>query len=406
MTLGYVHIRIVKKRVRRILPCFLFLVQTSCTESFPIETIEFENILIVESTLTDEMKRQEVRLSRTIGLEEFGPDIVDNAEVRIEDSDGTVFTFSHDAETQTYLSDIEFQAEQNTQYTLKIRTSDGRGYASKVVETPPKAPIERVYAEFVSEAGKEGVQVFIDSDDAMGGAKNFRYEYEETYKVQLPANAKFDWEIVNYSDFTQTGTLVLTPRDWTDEEFCYPTNGSKGIIQTSTSELDENRVVRFPIRFIDKVDPVLRRRYSILVKQYVQSPEAQIFYQVLKDLGSVESLLAQGQPGYVQGNIVSDTDADEKVLGYFGASSVSSQRIYFDHKDFGLDLPPYFVECDWLISNEIRFHELKRLLEFENYQIIFTHDIVQGPHLLTQSECSNCTTYTTHIKPDFWEDGP
>ena len=392
------------KRIKNILFYALFLALAACTEPFPIETIEFEDILVVESTLTDEMKRQVVRLSKTIQLENFGLDVVDNADVIIEDSNGNVFMFSQDAGTQTYLSDIEFQAEQNTQYTLKIRTSDGRGYTSRAVETPPKATIERVYAEFVSEAGKEGVQVFIDSDDAMGGAKYFRYEYEETYKVQLPANAKFDWEIVNYSEFTQTGILVLTPRDWTDEEFCYPTVNSKGIIQTSTSELDENRVVRFPIRFIDKGDPVLRRRYSILVKQYVQNLEAHTFYQTLEDLGNVESLLSQGQPGFVKGNIVSETDTDEKVLGYFGASSVSSQRIFFDHKDFGFELPPYFVKCEWLNSREISFQELKRLLEFGNYQVYFTADIVEGPHLLTQSECSNCTAYTTHIKPDFWED--
>jgi len=386
------------------LVCSYFLSLAACTEPFPIATIEFDEILVVESNLTDVMKRQEVRLSRTIPLESFGLDVVNNANVTIEDNNGNVYAFSLDADTQTYLSDIEFQAEQNTQYTLKISTSDGRDYISKAVETPPKAPIERVYAELVSEAGKEGVQVFIDSDDAMGGAKYFRYEYEETYKVQLPANAKFDWEITNYSDFTQFGTLVLTPRDWTEEEFCYPTNGTEGIIQTSTSELDENKVVRFPIRFIDKGNPALRRRYSILVKQYVQNLEAHTFYQTLEDLGNVESLLSQGQPGFVKGNIVSETDTDEKVLGYFGVSSVSSQRIFFDYLDFGFELPPYSVECEWINSREVRFQELRRLLLFENYQVYFTEDIVEGPHLLTQSECSNCDAYTTHIKPDFWDE--
>jgi len=389
--------------IKNILPCFLLLAQTSCTESFPIETIEFENIPVVESTLTDEMKRQVVRLSKTIPLEDFGQEITESAEVRIEDSNGNVFTFSQDTETQTYLSDIEFQAEPNTLYTLKIKTSDGRGYTSKAVEIPPKAQMERVYPEFISENGKDGIQIFIDSDNAMGGAEYFRYEYVETYKVRLPANAKFDWEIIE--GFRGSYQLEITPRVWTDKEFCYPTISSKGIVQTSTNDLDENRIVRFPLRFINKDDPVLRERYSILVKQYVQSPEAHSFYQILEDLGSEESLLFQGQPGYVSGNIVSDTEPEQKVLGYFEVSSVSSQRIYFDHTDFGLELPPYFVECEWLTSREISRELFRRKLEFGNYQIyIFDENAGSPVYFITQSECSECTTFSTHIKPDFWEE--
>lgn len=398
-------------RIKNIWLYFLFLTLVACTEPFPIETITFDDILVVESSITDEMKRQEVKLSRTISLIDFGQSIVDNAKVQVEDSNGTIFLFSQDAQTQTYISNIAFQAEQNTKYTLKIKTPDGRDYTSKAVELPPQAPIKQVYAEFVSEIGKkEGIQIFVDSDNPMNGAQYFRYEYEETYKVRLPSNAKFDWEIVLYDDFTRTGIIELTPRDWTDKEFCYPTFSSKGIIQTSTSDLDENSVVRFPIRFVDKEDPILRDRYSILVKQYVQSLEAHTFYQVLEDLGNVESLLSQGQPGYVQGNIVSDVDSSEKVLGYFGASSVSSKRIYFDHKDFNLDLPPYFIECEWLVYPEISFELLKRKLELENFQIYrfdegVINDLGPGPiYYIVQSECSECTTFSTHIKPDFWED--
>jgi uncharacterized protein DUF4249 len=405
-TLGYSHIESIKRRMKNILPCFLLLLQISCTEPFLIKTIDFDSVLIVESTLTDEMKRQEVKLSRTIGLEDFGQEIVDNAEVRIEDSNGNVFTFAQDAETQTYLSDIEFQAEANTLYTLKINTPDGRGYTSKAVEVPPRSPIKQVYSEFVSEVGKEGIQVFIDSDNAMGAAEYFRYEYEETYKVKLPANAKFDWEIVNVNNFSGSYQIEITPREWTDKQFCYPTISSKGVIQTSTDGLAENSIVGFPVRFIDKNNPVLRERYSILVKQYIQSLEAHTFYQILKDLGSGGDLLSQGQPGHVPGNIVSNTEPDEKVLGYFEASSVSSQRIYFNHTDFGLELPQYFEECEWLISREISRDLFRRKLEFENYQI-YAFDDDNGPiYYIVQSECSECATFSTHIKPDYWEDGP
>lgn len=390
-------------KTKNILLCFLCLVQTKCTEPFLIKTIDFDSVLVVESTLTDEIKRQVVRLSRTIQLEDFAQNIADNAEVRIEDSNGKVFTFSQNATTQTYLSDIEFQAEPNTLYTLKIRTTDGRGYTSTAVEVPPKASIKQVYAEFISEAGKEGIQILVDTDNAMGDAEYFKYEYEETYKVKLPANAKFDWEIIE--GFNRSYQLEITPREWTDKEFCYPTVSSQGIIQASTNGLEGNRIVRFPLRFIDKSNPALRERYSILVKQYVQSLEAHTFYQILEGLSSGESILSQGQPGHVPGNIVSDTDAAEKVLGYFEASSVSTQRIYFDHTDFEFELPPYFVECEWLASNEIDRDLFRRKLEFGNYQIYSFDEVAGSPvYYITQSECSECINFSTHIKPDFWED--
>ena len=63
-------------KLKNILPYFLMLLQLGCTEPFLIETIDFESVLVVEGTLTDELKRQEVKLSGTIGLEDFGQEIV------------------------------------------------------------------------------------------------------------------------------------------------------------------------------------------------------------------------------------------------------------------------------------------------------------------------------------------
>ena len=191
---------------------------------------------------------------------------------------------------------------------------------------------------------------------------------------------------------------------------CYVSDGFSGIHQTSTIGQDNNKVFRFPVRYIDKANPIIKERYSILIKQYVQGLEAFTFYQTLSDLGNVESLLSQGQPGYVTGNVSSETDPDEKILGFFEVSSVSSKRIFFSYKDFDLDLPPYFVECEHLISYMIGPDLLRRKLEFENYQVFFYEEKpVNGSapkmiYHISQSECTDCPLLSTHIKPDFWED--
>lgn len=390
------------KKTKNILLSSLFLLLVACTEPFPIETIEFENILVVESSITNEMKRQVVKLSRTIRLTDFGQATEDNANVKVEGSDGNVFDFSQDSEMGYYLSDAAFQAVPNVSYTLKIVTQNGQSYTSTTVTLSPEVAMDQVYPESVVKNGKEGVQVFVDTENLAGDARYFRYEYEETYKVRLPNPSGFTFEFFDVSDFTRTYEIELMERRLDLE--CYSTIKSEGILQISTSNLGENRIFRHPVRFISKSSAVIKERYSILVKQYVQSQEAYTFYQILKDLGNVESLLSQGQPGFVSGNIISGTGPEEKVLGFFEASSVSSQRIYFNYKDFGFELPPYLVECEVeVITGETA--DLKRKLEFDGFRIFFYEEIEFRPiYHIARSECAECDSFSTHIKPDFWED--
>lgn len=390
--------------------CSSLLLQIGCTEPFEIKTIGFQNILVVESTITNEMKKQVVKLSRTTTLENPAVVIEKNAIVTITDSKGNVFGFSQENEKGHYFSDKEFQAETNIRYTLKISTQDGKNYISSAVILPPNVKMDQVYAELIIEDKKEGVQVFVDTHDTTGKAKYFRYEYEETYKVIAPYPSPYTAEIVNDNPDRETYEVALTPREI--EEVCYSTINSIGVIQTATADKTQNRVFRFPIRFIGKSSSILRARYSILVKQYVQSLEAYTFYTIIEELGNVESLLSQGQPGYVTGNITSVTSSNEKVLGFFEASTVTSKRIYFNYTDFGLEKPPYFVDCDLLkldyndnTDQDGDLNERRALrinVKYYDYQVIYNY----GTRIyhIVKEECSVCTSISSNLKPDFWED--
>ena len=230
------------KRIKNILYYSLFLALAACTEPFPIATVEFEDILVVESTITNELKRQVVKLSRTTGLTDFGQAIVDNANVMVEDSNGSIFDFSQDTETRHYISNLEFQAMPDITYILRINTQNGQSYMSTAVALTPVVEIDRVYPELRSENGKEGIQVFVDADNINGMGQYFRYEYEETYEILLPNTSGITWAIFNVNDFTRSYELALGSRRI--DEKCYSTFESEGIVQTSTSNLGENRVFR------------------------------------------------------------------------------------------------------------------------------------------------------------------
>ena len=383
-----------------------------CTEPYEIETVDYESVLVVEATITDESKNQIVKLSRTSTLENPGVFTVNNATVTITGNNGERFNFSQNNETGEYVSDQLFSASPNIQYTLNITTQDGKSYTSSAVTLPPIVEMDEIYAERIEDAaqGKDGVQVLVNTEDPTGNAKYFRYEYEETYKITAPFPSRYTAEIINYNAGTGTYDIVLTDRE--PEEICYSTEFSTGITQTATTELNENRVFRFPVKYLSKLDPKMQTRYSILVKQYVQSVEAYTFYKIVKELGSVESLLSQSQPGYVAGNVVADADPEEKVLGFFEVSSMTEKRIFFNYENFGLDKPPYFIDCqvldlDYLDNttfdddpNERKV--LRDLLLYSDYQVIRLGMLTI--YSVVQPECSVCTSFSSNVRPDFWED--
>jgi hypothetical protein len=402
-----------QRKIKQILALFLVIVfQYSCTESYEIETVDYESVLVVESTITNELKPQLVKLSRTSTLENPGILLENNATVTVSDSNGEIYNFSQNNETGFYNSNQPFSAQPNVSYTLNIETQDGKSYSSAAVTLPPTVEMDEVYAERINDlsANKDGVQVLVNTEDPTGNAKYFRYEYEETYKVVAPFPSPFIAEIINFNPDNYTYDVILTPRE--PEEICYSTENSTGINQTSTTEFNENRVFRFPVKYLSKNDAKMQTRYSILVKQYVQSIEAYTFYKIVKELGSVESLLSQGQPGYVAGNMVSVANPDEKVLGFFEASSMTSKRIYFNYEDFGLEKPPYFVECEVLVldyldnttfDNDPNEREnIFTYLSYFDYQVL---SLAQNTiYRIVPAECSVCTSFSSNIRPDFWED--
>ncbi len=103
----------------------LQLVLFGCIDPFEPETITFESALVVEATITDEVKTQEIFLSRTFEFEADGPERERNASVRITDDAGNSFDFN-EVTDGTYKSVVPFGAEAGRSYSLQIQTSDGR----------------------------------------------------------------------------------------------------------------------------------------------------------------------------------------------------------------------------------------------------------------------------------------
>ncbi len=390
-----------------ILPFFLIafgLLIWGCVDPFEPETVSFESALVVEATITDELKQQEILLSRTFEFEEDGPDLESGAQVRVTDDTGGNFVFV-EASPGRYISSIPFQAVTGRSYTLRIETRDGRSYSSLVSQIAASLPIENVYAErIVNGNGEEGVAIFIDSFDPTGNSRNYRYLYEETYQIIAPL-----WNNTAMIPSGMGCGIDLTTREQ-DERVCYNTEVSKNLIFTDTNGFEEDRVSRFMVRFINRNNFIISHRYSILVKQLIQSDAAFSYFETLQEFSGSESLFTDTQVGFLNGNVFSDLDSNEKVLGYFDVASVSELRIFFNYEDLfpNEPLPPYVNPCiesapplvtpqgECFLLNLVLANSIRYVADNS------TGAVGPGPYLVVNRVCGDCTAIGKLEVPEFW----
>ncbi len=374
-----------------------------CVETFEPATITFESAIVIEAIITNELKQQEVKLSRSYAFEADGPEPVRNAEVTVLDDQGAAYFFEESAPGM-YRSRDSFAAQEGRSYRLAVITG-GRTYSSTSSELTPPAQMDALYAErYTNDDGREGVAIRVDASSPSGNARNYRYTYEETFKIIAPA-----WnpnELVGLGD-AGCDLEVVFRND--NNEVCYRTEKSNSIILTDTNGFPMDRVSGFTVRFINRENYNISHRYSILVRQLVQSDAAYAFYETLNEFSESESLFSETQPGFLEGNVFAEGMAEEKVLGYFDVASVKEQRLFFNYDDLfpGEPLPPYIIPCDPtapLIATEAGC-VLRPIVEAGLVEYFGSNDpppFLQGPYLVVPVECGDCTALGETAVPEFW----
>jgi hypothetical protein len=376
---------------------------SGCVEEIDFEIETFESALVIEATITNENKHQEILLSRTYQTEDDGPPQERNASVEIL-AGGSSYVFE-ELEPGRYVSTVSFSAQPSIDYILSITTSNGRTYSSTPTILSQTTQIDAVYAiRETGDQGTNGMSIYVDSFDPTGNSKYYRYSYEETYKIIAPRWVPEDLVLTDANNCI-VDLRATRPQE---ERICYNTVSSTTINQFSTNSLTEDRVTRHLIRFIDSEDFIISWRYTILVNQYIQSREAYAYFETLNNFASEGSLFSQIQPGYFEGNVSSETNPNEIVIGFFDVSSVSSQRLYFNYEDFYPDepLPPLEYSCEefelFRLSLSGACGTLISGLLTDN--VVFYTGSAIGPYNMVLRACGDCTALGSNVVPYFWED--
>ena len=399
-----------------------------CIEEVDFKSLRQEgqtNLLVVEASLTNELTSQEILLSRTYAFEEAGPVPEVGATVRVVDEAQNEFLFSEVAPGQ-YRSNAPFAAQQGVGYTLNITTRDGGVYSSEPEGFEGVAQLQGILAERITNnLGEEGIAISVNSSSISGNLAFYRYAYDETYKIIAPNWTPRKFEVIApaicipvshpSTVFTlEPDQVVLVEREQ-EERVCYGTASQNDIVINDASLQTSSDVNKFLVRFIKRDNYILSHRYSILIKQLVQSPKAFSYYSALQDFSTSESIFSEIQPGFLNGNINSKTNSNELVVGYFEVNQVSSQRLFFNYEDFFPNdpLPPYPDNCDRLFSPKIICEGifcpplLSEQIRVDGVQYVDDNaepGPCEGPYLVTNRSCGDCTALGSNVVPDFWEE--
>ncbi len=380
------------------------LIIKSCIDPFEITNVSYEEILIVEGKLTNELKKHEIYLSKTIKINDVGVSPEKDAVVYITDNTNEIFNFS-EIEIGRYQSINSFIPENNKTYTLNIETSNGKHYKSNPQQLTGLSDIGDINILIdENNIGEEELNINVNSITLNEDTKYYYYEYEEAFKIIAPY-----WN-VNQFDMTNYPDIAFTTKPLPYKDICYKTQYSSGSrIQTETLSLSDNKVVNFSIRSIATDNYILSYRYSILIKQFVQTQEAYSYHESLNSFADYESVFSENQVGFLNGNIFNTNDNNEKVIGFFEVNSVTSKRIFFNREDFFEDpITTYATACNPFAPELLTDDSLEELLILHRsgnylYYSRNTSD-ENAPYNIVPKACGDCTEIGSINKPDFWID--
>ncbi len=380
-----------------------------CVEEIRFENESFEFFLVIDATLTDELKHQEIYINRAHRFEEQGPNEVTGATVLVLGG-ATTYVFQ-EKEPGTYVSENEFAAQPNIPYHLEITTKNGARYTSATTQLTTKTTLDNLYAKReINDDGTDGISLLVDSYDPTNTSHYYRYEFDETFKVIAPKWVDKDAFIVadNYPD-----CIVGLKERPVEQRTCYRTETAATVNLATTMALSEDRIEGHQVNFLSNKNYKISFRYSILVRQYVITQEAHAFWETMNSFNDQGSLFSQIQAGYIPGNIVSQTNEEERVIGFFEVATKDTKRLFFDYTDFypTEDIPPFVIPCPqdapglFDISHNNRCGPIMASIRTKTlvYLMENTGQFPRGgPYIMVPRACGDCTVLGNSVPPDFW----
>jgi hypothetical protein len=377
--------------MQRLLLCFLLFAIAGCKEKYiPKITETATNFLVVDGTINSGNGPTFIRISRTtkmIDTIRFNAET--GATVSVQGDDNTNFPLA-DKGAGIYSAD-QLTLNSSRQYRVHIKTKNGKEYASDYVDAKVTPAIDSI--NWLRTA--DGVQIYVNSHDAQNKTRYYRWEFEETWEQRSRVT-------VNYEYIASTNKVVEIIPNAVNIFNCWKTLPSTNLLLGTSAALANDVIYQHPIFQIPNSSEKLDIRYSILIKQYALTKQAYDFYSLMKknteQLGDIFGPL----PTEITGNVRSLSDANEKVIGFVGASTIAEKRIFINN----VQVPGwnYHLNCEtYTVENKP-----DSLLEYFKF-LYRPYDAVKTPtneivaYLGITPQCADCRLRGgVNVKPSFW----
>lgn len=398
---------------RKIIYVFLIIISTSsCLDPYDINISDYEDLLVVDALITDEVKNHRVYLSRSVPNLDEMPEVETGAIVVITDENNVEEVLTEVGPGIYETDKLQFIARIGGTYTLNITTRSGDKYRSSPCTILPATIIDNVHFKAAKEWNDDeteelyGVNIMVDGSSYEGGYVRWLYDEDWKFRVPFPVMMDYNYALGDWE--------FVTPKNVT----CWKNNISNQVVihsfeNQNSAELKDKKVCFVPSEATDK----LSVRYSILVKQVSISKEEYEFWNKLKisteDVGDVFGK----QPFSIEGNIKNVYNPKEPVLGYFQTGSAVKQRLYINRQEINeLELPviKYDFGCrvDSFMVDGFSFNSPLEIYESQVLSGPYNlHDVIYAENsmaviglLLARPVCSDCTLTGESKQPDFWEE--
>jgi hypothetical protein len=368
---------------------------TSCVEPYdPPETNSNPDFLVIDSFLNATDNSCRVRLTRAVplnsevGFAEVDEDAFNPIAVTLEDEQGNSYSIPH---TGTGLFEaFGLPIDKQKKYRLVVNVPPAENYVSDFVEVRQTPPIEKLFFDY----NDEGVRILVNTQDAFGTGKYFRWTFTETFEYTSP-----------YASGYMLIDDVVYQRSESDQIYrCYRTDDSHKIMIASSTDLNSDVIRNFHLHSIPRNSQKLQHRYSINVRQFALSEDAYAYwlslYRTTENVGG----LFDPMPGEVRGNFQSTKDPSRLVIGYFSSATLEEQRIFIDQNDFPLNYRTYqppFCPLDTIFNEDLPLAGARLLIAPVYTTTGFP--VIIG-YMSSERNCIDCRVIHNGVttKPPFW----
>jgi hypothetical protein len=374
---------------------------TACKEKFISPVVSpTTGYLVVEGVVNSGQGATTIKLSRTSALDNPQVQYENDADVRLEGNDNSVFPLIGRGLGQYKADSLALKS--TVKYKLTIRTSNGSAYASDFVATKNNPPIDS--ANWVYNT--EGVQFYINTHDDQNKTRYYLWDYEETWEYHGAFKSYVKYDTIALSTGQKGYKAVyrnLNDPSFFDstQYFCWQTFKSNTILLGSTIKLNKD-VVNLPLSFVPKTSVKMSVLYSILVKQYSLTPEAYAFLEIMKKNTEQTGSIFDAQPSALKGNIYNVKNLDEPVIGYLIICPIQEKRVFI--KNEALVRWGYSPGCV-----EQEFVNVSDTIKCRAFDLVPTRAVPSpAPFPIIPSfyaaryDCMNCKLNGTNEKPTFW----